>query len=124
MSEEEKKSIDRLIIYKDKIRDELYPIIDFEEEKAIGVVLNLIEKQQKEIEELKEKNKQIEYIKRNFDYCIAREKEKWEDKIKAKIEEYDDEINQLRIDRNVTFDSLIYRNSIKKDALQELLEDK
>lgn len=49
---------------------------------------------------------------------------KWKNKIKDKIEEYDDEINQLRIDRNVTFDSLIYRNSIKKDALQELLEDK
>ena len=53
MSDEEKKAIERLIIYKDKIKDELYPIIDFEEEKAIGIILNLIEKQSKEIEEYK-----------------------------------------------------------------------
>ena len=53
LSDEEKKAIERLNIYKEKIKDELYPIIDFEEEKALGVVLNLIEKQSKEIEELK-----------------------------------------------------------------------
>lgn len=59
LSDEEKKAIERLNIYKEKIKDELYPILDFEEEKAIGVVLNLIEKQSKEIEELKEKEKNL-----------------------------------------------------------------
>lgn len=29
LSDEEKKAIERLIIYKDKIKDELYPTIDF-----------------------------------------------------------------------------------------------
>lgn len=80
LSDEEKKAIERLIIYKDKIKDELYPTIDFEEEKAIGVVLNLIEKQQKELEKLKENNGyHIGFI----DGGIAKRYE-YEDKIKAK----------------------------------------
>ena len=54
LSDEEKKAIERLIIYKDKIKDELYPIIDFEEEKAIGIILNLIEKQSKIIQAMAE----------------------------------------------------------------------
>ena len=56
MSEEEKQAIERLTFYRDQIKEELYPRIDYEEEKAIGIVLNLLEKQQKEI------NKAIEYI--------------------------------------------------------------
>ena len=52
MTDEEKKAIERLTNYKEKIKDELYPIIDFEEEKAIGIVLNLIEKQEKVIDEM------------------------------------------------------------------------
>ena len=43
-------------------------------------------------------------------------------KVKEKIEEFKEEINQLRIERNVTYDSGIYRNQIKIDILQELLE--
>ena len=84
MSDEEKKAIERLIIYKDKIKDELYPILDFEEEKAIGVVLNLIEKQQKEIEELKKYEKYYEEMEEVNKKFIA------VDKIKAKIEEVKD----------------------------------
>lgn len=87
MTNEEKEAIERLIIYKDKIKDELYPIIDFEEEKAIGIALNLIEKLSKEIEELKtEKAKRSwVHIKENGEveplFYVS------EDKIKAKIEE-------------------------------------
>ena len=50
LSEEEKKAIERLSFYKNQTREELYPTIDIEEEKAIGIVLNLLEKLQKEIE--------------------------------------------------------------------------
>lgn len=50
LSEEEKKAIERLTFYRDQIKEELYPRIDYEEEKAIGIVLNLLEKLQKEIE--------------------------------------------------------------------------
>ena len=42
--------------------------------------------------------------------------------IKENIEELKEEIEQLRIERNVTYDSSIYRNQIKIDILQELLE--
>lgn len=59
MSDEEKKAIEILSFYKENIREELYPTINIEEEKAIAIILNLIEKQQKEIEELKEKNTHI-----------------------------------------------------------------
>lgn len=43
-------------------------------------------------------------------------------KVEEKIEELKEEIEQLRIERNVTYDSGIYRNQIKIDILQELLE--
>ena len=91
LSDEEKKAIERLNIYKEKIKDELYPILDFEEEKAIGVVLNLIEKQQKEIEELKashitmnnkatntEKAKIFDVIDNSIDTYIEKSKPYWE----------------------------------------------
>lgn len=103
LSDEEKKAIERLNIYKEKIKDELYPILDFEEEKAIGVVLNLIEKQSKEIEELKKPKYVIncethEITKLTNDFVSK-------DKIKAKIEEVKDG----------TYDAKI--------VLQSLLED-
>ena len=91
MTDEEKKAIERLNIYKEKIKDELYPILDFEEEKAIGVVLNLIEKQSKEIEELKashittnnkatntEKAKIFDVIENSIDTYIEKSKPYWE----------------------------------------------
>ena len=43
-------------------------------------------------------------------------------KVKDKIEEYNNEIGQLRIERNVTYDSGIYKLELKREALQELLE--
>lgn len=42
--------------------------------------------------------------------------------VEEKIEELKEEIEQLRIERNVTYDSGIYRNQIKIDILQELLK--
>ena len=38
------------------------------------------------------------------------------------LEELKEEIEQLRIEKNVTYDSGIYRNRIKLETLQELLE--
>ena len=59
------------------------------DKKAYNIILNLIEKQSKEIEELN-------YIKRCFDYCVEQENKKWDDKIKAKIEELDKEEEDLQ----------------------------
>ena len=103
LSDEEKKAIERLNIYKEKIKDELYPILDFEEEKAIGVVLNLIEKQSKEIEELKKYEKYYEEMEEVNKKFIA------VDKIKAKIEEVS----------NGTYDA-----KIVLESLLEYIEDK
>lgn len=42
--------------------------------------------------------------------------------VEEKMEELKEEIEQLRIESNITYDSGIYRNQIKIDILQELLE--
>ena len=79
-------------------------------------LMGIIEKQSKEIE-------QIKYIKRNFDYCIAVEKKKLEDKIKAKIEKYDDKgmtINLTNRSAGKTFQQAVHYE-VKK-VLQSLLE--
>ena len=72
------------------------------------------------IKELEEKNKKksIEII------CYQEELENSipVSLVEEKIEELKEEIEQLRIERNVTYDSGIYRNQIKIDILQELLE--
>ena len=82
---------------------------------------NLIEKLQKENEELKEINNELEAEKNeairryNFESIPV-------SLVEEKIEELKEEVEQLRIERNVTYDSGIYRNQIKIDILQELLE--
>ena len=116
LSDEEKKAIE---VLKDREYDfdELY--CTFRQsfikpyDKSIGIVLELIEKQSKEIEELKQFKKQVEEIEStNFikykNYISKEESEqkeknayidgtniadklcnkKWEDKIKAILEEY------------------------------------
>ena len=44
-------------------------------------------------------------------------------KIKDKIEELKNEKEQLRIDKNVTWDSQIYKLDLKIQVLQELLQE-
>lgn len=90
MSDEEKKAIEvikGLAVYYDD-----YSLLDEEEieeneevNNSINIVINLIEKQSKEIEELKENNG---YHLGFIDGGIAKRYE-YEDKIKAKIEEID-----------------------------------
>lgn len=74
MSDEEKKAIEMLRNYDNE--DNLHKI-----HQSINVVLNLIEKQQKEIEELKEEREYLNCI-------IESDKDNYinKDKIKAKIE--------------------------------------
>ena len=75
--------------------------------EAMEELLEIYNKQSKEIEELN-------YIKRCFDYCAEQKNKKWEDKIKATIEE---------LDENGYWDFLEKRDEEKcKDILQSLLE--
>ena len=84
MSDEEKKAIESLIEIREFANLSSYKDTKISQLNAIDVVLNLIEKQSKEIEELK-KNKG--YHLGFIDGGIAKRYE-MEDKIKAKIEEY------------------------------------
>ena len=76
MTDEEKKAIEMLRNYDNE--DNLHKI-----HQSINVVLNLIEKQSKEIEELKEDNKKKSIVIIEYQDLY----EKLQDKIKAKIEE-------------------------------------
>lgn len=87
---------------------------------AIDNVLNLIEKQQKEIENLKEQNKNLNwYFENQKDNFVHK------DKIKAKIEEYENKIKKIRSKKiiNEPEDTIIItRYAHYISVLQSLLE--
>ena len=149
MSDEEKKAIEKIKSFNQynwemnnlKEKEFAKPYFD-----ALDTILNLIEKQSKEIEELKEERKSYaeEYIHNNpwlykqlnENYILRVESEqkerkawikgtndadelcnkKWEDKIKAKIEEIDREIEFEQNER------VIICLHKQKRILQSLLE--
>ena len=79
------------------------------------------------INEIIDKNKELEEKNKKKSIEIICYQEELENSIpvslvEEKIEELKEEIEQLRIERNVTYDSGIYKNQIKIDILQELLE--
>ena len=84
------------------------------------IILNLIEKQSKEIEELKEEECCMTT-------CLRKDKEKLflEDKIKAKIEEVEQwELYNMKIPRLSTLDERLGAKIGIKYVLQSLLEEK
>ena len=83
MSDEEKKALERIDYIQDFIIENGQYNADVNDMEYFSRILNLIEKQSKEIEELKEDSCCMTN-------CVRRDKEKLflEDKIKAKIEEY------------------------------------
>lgn len=85
MSDEEKKAIDKLktLIQYLSVWKENFTIVP-DDVKYLIPILNLIEKQQKEIEELKEKNRHI--TKETVEFVNSHYISK--DRIKAKTEEY------------------------------------
>ena len=104
--------------------------LSYKENKAIETLLTSYEKQQKEIEELKEENKEIREWKYVIDNPIDLKKLSEldlikifgksyiaEDKIKAKIEE----INKEMLNEENSLE-LFYRKKYCKEALQSLLE--
>lgn len=89
---------------------------DIDTDKAIQAIEHLI----KAYKELKEKlnetlNANLALVQGNANSIPV-------SLVEETIEELKEEIEQLRIERNVTYDSGIYRNQIKIDILQELLE--
>ena len=131
MTDEEKKAIE----YIKKCLDDEY---DFKnatrqkDKKVHNIILNLIEKQSKEIEELKENNKNLEdelnkYIvklsdeqyRRLVDIIRDEINKLWKDKIKAEIEE-----SELLIDNSqgCMSDEDLYKEYGKIEFGQSLLE--
>ena len=104
LSEEEKEAIES---FKEENNNDLSRFDDFNsytqfKVKRDKIIINLIEKQSKEIEELKDESK--EYQIGFAQGCYEKDLD-WKDKIKAKIEYYE------KID-----------NSVGKRVLQSLLE--
>ena len=109
MSDEEKKAYDNLIMLK-------YFTMEKEDKQAIDTILKLIEKQSKEIEELKEDNKHQweERCKLTFELENSTSK----DKIKEKIEE-------IKKDENPSLSSFQeYAQEYSINKLQELLKER
>lgn len=102
-----------------------------EEKKAIDTILNLIEKQQKEIEELKDGQIDFWISDKEIEERI-RNKFVSKDKIKAIIEELDEEIkvkkeiakNPMdRVSGRLLTDNMVELEKTKK-VLQSLLEER
>ena len=100
LSDEEREALERIDYIQDFIIENGQYNADVNDMEYFSRILNLIKKQSKEIEEYKEKNKDLD--EKNFKYTIkiaslqtdVQEITKlinknWEDKIKAKIEEVD-----------------------------------
>ena len=114
MTDEERQAIKGLEWSQQQMRLGNLPDYDQGHYADVRIVLNLIEKQSKEIESLKEDK---EIIKRNYEdlvdenekflydsavYLMGKDdtNSKWEDKIKAKIEELENQKRQWIEDRD------------------------
>ena len=124
MTDEEKKALERIDYIQDFIIENGQYNADVNDMEYFSRIKNLIEKQFKEIEELKEIN---EEINKALDEWINGERTSifhvHKDKIKAKIEEYDDKemtVNLVNRSAGKTFQQAV-RNEVRK-FLQSLLD--
>ena len=129
LSDEEKRAIEIIKFLQDKCIQEngtgMMPIYRIDDlANAIKILLNLIEKQSKEIEELKEKDDaNLAYYDQIYQNGIYTGQKAVEYKIKAKIEEYDDKgmtVNLANRSAGKTFQQAVHYE-VKK-VLQSLLE--
>lgn len=119
LSDKEKHAIEN--IKKEFEKNHILPDIANED---LGILLNLIEKQSKEIEELKEKNKKLqdkakELIFEKQELTSALLDSIPNDKIKAKIEEID---KAYEDSKNEDGESEYYYPNYTVEVLQSLLE--
>ena len=108
MSEEEKKAWDNLIML-------MYFTQEKEDKQAIGIILKLVDKQQKEIEELKKGNKSLIDSRKKWKDRYYKEKEK--NKILVNPKEY---IVRYYLDGKKQVIELF--NFIHKNKVKELLK--
>ena len=122
LSDEEKKAVDKIktLIQYLNVWKENFTIVP-EDVKYLVTILNLIEKQSKEIERLNNKFEKIynEIDNKNSQLVKALNYKLFmEDKIKAKIEEYDDKEMTVNRIAGKTFQRAV-RNDVRK-VLQSL----
>ena len=125
LSDEEKKATERIDYIQDFIIENGQYNADVNDMQYFSKVLNIIEKQSKEIEELKLRNEAL------GDITIYNQKNSVsKDKIKAKIEELDEEIKVKkeiarkpmdRVSGRLLSDNIVELEKTKK-VLQSLLE--
>lgn len=136
LSDEERKAVDKIktLIQYLNVWKENFTIVP-EDVKYLVTILNLIEKQQKEIEELKDMNERQKYrielvsedkiedrkVQIEYNNVFKKGVKSVEDKIKAKIEELEKEQEQEKdiFNHMMTVDN---RYNIKYQVLKELLE--
>lgn len=126
MSEEEKKAIEILETFELRRKTKNYREISLEDSQSVKIILNLIEKLQKENEELKklhiQDNKHLDFIMENS--ILIR-------KVKSKIEELNKKEQKLQnsisaeereeySDANISWDLMDI--NIKREVLQDLIE--
>lgn len=130
LSDEEKEALDKLSSKKNETtwndtirqikREEIKDVV-VTRQKYITAVLNLIEKQSKEIEKLKEKCKELIFEKQELTSALLDSTPN--DKIKAKIEEVEQwELYNMKIPRLSTLDERLGAKIGIKYVLQSLLE--
>lgn len=134
MNEEEKQAVEILNTFEFRSKTKNYKGISLEDSKSVKIVLNLIDKLQKENEELKkskityEKVRDIQEKNRN----IVDNKYISKQKVKDKIEELDEELEIMKVDNMYSrykeyggkskWERLFATKYGMHDALQELLE--
>lgn len=126
MSEEEKKAIEILETFELRRKTKNYREISLEDSQSVKIILNLIEKLQKENEELKklhiQDNKHLDFIMENSILI---------QKVKSKIEELNKKEQKLQnsisaeereeySDANISWDLMDI--NIKREVLQDLIE--
>lgn len=121
LSDEEKQAIESLIEIREFANLSNYKDTKISQLNAIDIVLNLIEKQQKQIEKLKEKCKELIFEKQELTSGLLDSTPN--DKIKAKIEEIEQwELYNMKIPRLSTLDERLGAKIGIKYVLQSLLE--
>lgn len=108
MNEEEKKAIEILDTFELRRKTINYKNISLEDVQSVKIVLKLIEKQQKEIEVLREENFDAVYIKAVADF---------KDKIREKIKELEQIQNTALTE--TTIEIMDYKITILKQLLEE-----
>lgn len=98
MTDEENKLIEEII---ERSKEHYIDDVEY----SVKLLISLIEKQSKEIEELKEKNEQLEFLYSDCCKCLLNTVNK--DKIKAKVEDILNSENGEAIEKLIEWQSLL-----------------